>query len=491
MDTRRTQPRASIPSRTPTSTLLAVLLLGAAYGTAGAQVTAITGGTLIDGTGAAPVDGAVVVVRGGTIECAGAARTCTVPPDAERVDATGRWVIPGLVDAHVHYSQTGWADGRPDALDLRDRFPYDSTVHWLEENPRTLGRSYLCSGVTATFDVGGYPWTWDLRAWSDSSRSMPHVEAAGPLLSTRDHWVNLPAERQFIHIPTDSAVDVGADYLVANGTSAIKVWFLVGSRSDTAALRARMETTAAHARAAGVPLIVHATGLWDAKVAVANGASLLVHSVEDQPVDDEFLDLARRAGTIYTPTLTVRDGYVQLATRGFDPAPYGDALACVDPETLAKARLTDSLPGGVSGARADAYRERVATGAATMAANLRRVRDAGIPIAMGTDAGNPFTLHGPAVFPEMEAMAAAGMTPTEVLTAATSVAARAMGRLDDFGTVEAGKAADLVVLDADPLADVANVRRIHAVMRAGHLLDRSALEERSSPVSPEMDGGGA
>jgi len=458
--------------------LVATAGAGVSAGRLGAQTTAIVGATVLDGTGAEPVSDGVVLVVEGRIACVGTAGDCPVPPGAERVDASGRWVVPGLIDAHVHYSQTGWADGRPDALDVRDRFPYERTVEWLEENPDLLGQAYLCSGVTATFDVGGYPWTWGLRRWSDTSTTMPHIEAAGPLLSTIDHWLNLPAERQFLHIANDSSVTVGADYLVANGTSAVKVWFLVGSQVDTAALRTLMERAGARARDAGIPLIVHATGLWDAKVAVANGASLLVHSVEDTLVDGEFLDLARDAGTIYTPTLVVFDGYLQLATRAFDPGPYGDLLGCVDPTSLEKAQLTDSLPGGLTPDRADAYRTRREEGAATMAANLRRIRDAGIPIATGTDAGNPLTLHGPAIFLEMEAMAAAGLTPMEVLISSTAVAARAMGRGADLGTLEPGKVADLVILDADPLADVRNLRRIHAVMRGGSLVPHDRLRFR-------------
>jgi imidazolonepropionase-like amidohydrolase len=439
---------------------------------------ALVGGTLIDGTGAAPVPGAVVVVRDGRIACAGSAVDCPIPGDARRVDVTGRWITPGLIDGHVHYSQTGWADGRPDALDLRERYPYPETVHWLETHPDALGRGYLCAGVTATFDVGGYPWTWNLRARSDTSVAMPHVEAAGPLLSTRDHWLNLPGERQFLHIPDDSAVQAGVDYLVANGTSAVKVWFLVGPQSDTAALRQRLETAAAGARHAGVPLIVHATGLWEATVAVENGAHLLVHSVDDAPVDDRFLDAARSAGTFYNPTLVVRDGYVQLAARRFEADPYGDGLACVDSTSLAKARETDAVPGAPPADQLEAYRQRVAEGRATMEANLRRVRDAGIPVILGTDAGNPLTLHGPSVQLELEAMAAAGLSPTEVLVAATRDAARAMGRGSDLGTVEAGKVADLLVLEGDPLADVLSWRRIERVMRGGRLYERAELAYR-------------
>lgn len=467
------------------SLLLFALFLsgGLAVGGAGAQQAApapvaLIGGTLIDGTGAPPVPDAVVVVRDGRIQCAGPAGDCRVPGDARRIDATGRWVTPGLIDGHVHYSQTGWADGRPDALDVRERYPYAETVHWLETHPEVLGRNYLCSGVTATFDVGGYPWTWDLRAWSDTSTSMPHVEAAGPLLSTRDHWVNLPAERQFLHIPDDSAVEAGVDYVVANETSAVKVWFLVGSQSDTAALRQRMETTAARAHEAGVPLIVHATGLWDATVAVENGAHLLVHSVEDQPVDERFLRAAREAGTLYNPTLVVRDGYVQLAARQLVGGVYGDGMDCVDPTSYAKARETADLPGGVPAERLPAYLERVSEGRRVMEANLRRVHEAGIPVVMGTDAGNPLTLHGPAVYLEMEAMAVAGLSPMEVLVSATRNGARAMGREADLGTVEAGKVADLLVLGADPLADVANFRSVESVVRGGRVWEREELEWR-------------
>src|SRR5206468_3979716 len=118
-------------------------------------------------------------------------------------------------------------------------------------------------------------------------------------------------------------------------------------------------------------------------------ARLLVHSVEDLPVDDAFITATKAAGTIYLPTLVVYDGYVQLRARHFDAEKYGNTLACVDPATRAKAFLTDSVPGAL----ADTTMQRVRRGAVQrsqiMAANLKRVHDADIPIAMGTDAGNP------------------------------------------------------------------------------------------------------
>jgi imidazolonepropionase-like amidohydrolase len=102
-----------------------------------------------------------------------------------------------------------------------------------------------------------------------------------------------------------------------------------------------------------------------------------------------------------------------------------------------------------------------------MDANLMRVYHAGIPIVMGTDAGNPLTLHGPAIYAELEAMQHAGMPSGQIIVAATSNGARAMGREREFGTVEPGKLADLVLVGADPTRDVANLRRLRWVVRGG------------------------
>jgi penicillin G amidase len=471
------------------------LLLGAGFAgpfpvVSAPEPVALVGATLIDGRGGAPAADAVVVVRGGRIECAGARAACPVPDDARVVDVRGRWLMPGIVDAHVHYSQTGWADGRPDALDMRRRFPYERTVAALRD-PTRFYRAHLCAGVTATFDVGGYPWTWDLRTRSDTAVDAPHVAAAGPLLSTRDHWLNMPAERQFLHIATDSAVLDGAAYLAANRTDAIKVWFIHGATApDSADWTRRVRLAGDAARAAGIPLIVHATALWQAKHALHAGAQLLVHGVGDREVDDEFIALARRNGTVYTPTLVVTDGYRQLRARHFEHELYGESLRCVDPATLARAFLTDSLPGAVSPAVAARARETAAQRFELEAANVRRVHAAGIPIAMGTDAGNPLTLHGPSVYLEMEALQRAGLTAMEVIVAATRNGALAMNRLDDLGTIEAGKSADLVVLAADPTADIRHVRRVEQVMRGGRLHARAALEWRSGSAPAELTGSG-
>jgi imidazolonepropionase-like amidohydrolase len=216
-------------------------------------------------------------------------------------------------------------------------------------------------------------------------------------------------------------------------------------------------------------LIVHATGLAEAKEALRAGAKLLVHSVDDHPVDDEFIRLAKESGAVYCPTLTVARGYVKMyeaASHRQAPA-VDDPNKCLDPQTLARVAETAQVYAPITAEAVKARGARVAERERVSAANLKRVAEAGIPIAMGTDAGNPMTLHGPSVYAEMEAMQAAGLTPAQVLTASTRGGARAMGREKDFGTVEKGKLADLLVVAGDPLADVANLRKVRYVVRGG------------------------
>jgi imidazolonepropionase-like amidohydrolase len=392
------------------------------------------------------------------------------------VSARNKWIIPGLIDTHVHFSQTGWVDGRPDALDLREQHPYEQVEAELHAKPERFFRSYLCSGVTSAFDVGGYPWTLELQGRTAGSTSAPRVMAAGPLLSTIDFWLNLPDQRQFIYMADEATVRQAVRAHKAWGAAAIKVWYIMPPQPpDTARVSALVHAACDEARKVGLPLIVHATGLWEAKDALRAGAHVLVHSVWSAPVDDEFIALAQRAGAIYVPTLTVPDGYRQVAARHF--ARDRQPLECVDPATRTKALATDTVALATRPPAAT-LAERTTRTAASLAlgqANLSRVFKAGIPVALGTDAGNPLTLHGASVFMELEAMQASGLPPRDVLVAATRNAARASG-LDSTGTVTAGGVADLLVLDADPLTDVRNIRQIALVVRRGEIYTRHELK---------------
>jgi imidazolonepropionase-like amidohydrolase len=466
--------------------LASVLLIGWAFafelrGQVAEESLVLEGVHLVDGTGADVRENARVVITGETISCIGDASSCAAPPNARRIDLSGKWILPGLVDAHVHFAQTGWFDGRPDALDFRDLMPYEQVQAEQKSHPERYYRAYLCSGVTAVFDVGGYPWSWGLRDPAEHDPGAPHVAAAGPLVThaPRD-LLNLPGERQMLDLSSEDAGRAAVRYMAAFRSDAVKVWFLPVREGEETAIDARVLAVGEEATRHRLPLIVHATSLREAKVALRAGARLLVHGIDDAPLDDEFLELARKNGTIYTPTLVVSDGYLRMyeAAKGMAQPRLDDPHRCLDPGTRKKILDSANL-GSHPSVRAFArdlaeYRNRLGTSYETKIRNLRKVYEQGLPIAVGTDAGNPGTLHGPSIYSELEAMQEAGIRPRDLLVMATKNGAKAMGR-DDIGTVAAGKIADLIVLSENPLADVRALRSLTHVIRAGKIQPIEAL----------------
>ena len=458
-----------------TKTLLTSIVLSAFISiSASAQTLALVGGTLVDPR-AASTPNASVVVRDGRIACAGTRAKCPPPAGARVVDLSGKFITAGLIDAHVHYSQTGWVDGRPDAVDLRSEFPYDSTVASLQQDPARFDRAWLCSGVTAVFDVGGFPFTMPMARMHESNPLAPRMAAAGPLLTSRAHWLNLPFIQQFVPMTNDSLVRATVSGVAYMRGSAIKVWYLQLADSLQPHARDMLMIAGEAAAKARKPLIVHATQLPRAKEALAAGAKVLVHSVETAEIDDEFIAAAKKNGTIVIPTLSVREGYADVGLGRSPAARY--PLECVD--RITRAKLERVIPEATRSRLAGVARSGTwETQRKTIDVNLLKMRAAGIPIAMGTDAGNPGTAHGPSVYREMEAMQEAGMTAREVLLSSTLVAARAMGREADLGSLDQGKLADATIFDADPSANISNARKVSMVMRGGVLYQRADLLEK-------------
>lgn len=471
------------------STILSTILATAGFtlalaGPGLAQTTALTGATVIDGTGAAATTDGVVLVEGDRLTCVGSAADCAIPPGARRIDLSGHYITPGLVDAHVHFSQTGWIDGRPDGLSAPDLYPYIETSRYNRDHPERWFRSYLCSGITAVFDVGGHPWTTKLPARAENDPDAVHVRAAGPLITHATRTALMANEEMYTFLPMDTPGEVTASVakLVEMGSTAAKVWYLRPPAERRQELDARLMQIGAEARAAGLDLIVHATSLREARMALKAGAKMLVHSVQDEYVDEDFLELLRRNDAVYAPTLVV-GGFWTRAMGSIAlnlPPEIDDPNGCVDPGTRAKLQQTAELQALLPAARRspEAFYSRLERGGmsrAIMNENLRRVHAAGVTIATATDAGNPLTLHGPSIYNEMEAMQAAGIPALEIVVMSTHNGAVAMNRLDDFGTLEAGKIADLIVLAEDPNEDVRAFRTLTHVMRAGVLREQGEL----------------
>lgn len=437
------------------------------------SVRALVGGTLVN-PDAPPVDDSVVLIEGDVIRAAGPASEVEVPDGASVIDVSGRYVMPGLVDGHVHFFQSGGLYTRPDVIDLRDVRPYEEELRLIRERLPDTFRRYLASGVTSVVDVGGPMWNLDVRARADTNAMAPTVVTAGPLISSVQPDELTTDDPPILKIESPEAAREEVRRQVDAGVDLIKIWYIVPGGETPAAFRPIAEATIDEAHGAGLRVAVHATQLETARAAVEAGADVLVHSVFNEAVDEGFIELLLDNDVIYTPTLMVSERYRETFTQQLDLTPAEHRLAQKDvvnslfdartlPDSLLPARLKQAMQNP-SPIPADT----------TAIRNLGRLHEAGVTIAAGTDAGNIGTPHGPALTREFELMRAAGLSPQEVLYTATVGGARLMGR-DDLGRIEAGMQADLVVLRSNPLDDLQHVADVETVVRRGTIIHRDAL----------------
>ena len=288
----------------------------------------------------------------------------------------------------------------------------------------------------------------------------------------------------FLPMDNDKEVLANVAHLKSIGAAAVKVWFLKPTAEREKELDNRLMLVGELARKAGLPLIVHSTGLREAKVALRAGAKMLVHSVEDKLVDQEFIDLLLKKDAVYAPTLIVGSNWTRAmaSVATGKPIEVDDPNSCVDNAIINRIihpeLLTPALGGHISLERAEKMLKDAARTPSIMHANLLTVFSAGAHVVTATDAGNPLTLHGPSIYLEMEAMQEAGLTPIQIITSATLKGAEAMGIESKTGTLEVGKLADLIVMTEDPREDIANFRSLSHVMRMGVIKAQSDLKVR-------------
>lgn len=442
-----------------------------------APAIAIVGVTVVnperDGADKAVAD-ATVVVRGDHIAAVGPRGSTPVPAGAKQIDGRGRWLIPGLIDGHVHFFQSGNLYTRPDAADFNAVAPYAQEVARNQARLPATFKVWLASGVTSVIDIGGPFWNFDMRDIANRTAEAPRVEVAGPLISMVDRVKLDLGDPPIVKIESPEAARALVARELARKPDFIKVWFIHQPGDDIEKQIAIVKAAGDAAHAAGLRLAVHATELDTAKGALRAGADYLVHSVFDEPIDDEFIAMMKKNHAILCPTLFVRNGYAYALSNRWQATPDEQRLA--DPQILAAMHdldhvARDKIPPRVAKLMAD--KPPIDPPTVSMQ-NLEKLWDAGIPIAMGTDAGNIGTLHGPSVFREMALMQDAGLTPLQVLRSATTNGAKAMGRAD-LGAIAAGKLADLVLLDADPLASAANLSHAEKVIKGGVVYDPKAL----------------
>jgi imidazolonepropionase-like amidohydrolase len=400
-----------------------------------------------------------------------------IPDYLTAVDVSGKWIVPGLIDAHIHYFQSGGLYTRPDVIDLRAWRPYEKEMAAIDADLDETFRRYLASGVTSVVDVGGGYWNFNVREKANQQLYAPRTAVAGPLVSTVSRPQMDIGDPPIIEVESPEMARELVRKQLEYEPDLIKIWFIVPRDGNFTPNLPIIEATIEEAHAAGVRVAVHATQLEAARASVKAGADVLVHSVDDEAVDEEFVALVRESGAIYTSTLIVREGYDDVLGGNVRLTDVERELG--DPDVVT---TWSEVPLGDDAEEIRARRRaRLERTMPVMQKNLKAMQEGAAIVAVGTDAGNIGTLHGPAIHREFELMAEAGLTPREILVNATRNAALVFAAEPEMGTIEKGKFADLLVLDADPLADVANLQRIHRVVKGGVALDPADI----LPPSPE------
>jgi imidazolonepropionase-like amidohydrolase len=450
--------------------------------TAQAETIALVNGTLINPGTSQIVQNATIVIDGNRIAAAGDAKTITAPTGTRVIDCKGKFILPGYIDTHVHFFQSGDLYTRPDAVDLTKVRPYADEIAWIKKNlPDTFAR-YLRSGITSVVDVGGPFWNFEVRKTANATAKAPRVAVAGPLISSVSREKLDLGDPPIVKIDTPKQAREFVRKLSAQNPDLIKIWYIVDKGYPVESFRPIVRATIEESHARKLRVAVHATELETARAAVEEGADVLVHSVTDKEVDDAFVKLLKEHQTILTPTLVVFERYGRTFANKLNLTPEEKAWG--NPEVIATLDVTklphDQLPERIKTALADpnAALDRIKKGQDVALKNLKTLEDAGVIIAAGTDAGNIGTIHGPALFREFQLMKEAGLTPMQILQCATANAAKLFGgdTSAHLGRIENGYFADLVILNSNPLDDIAHASDVDTVIKNGVLYSIRSLE---------------
>jgi imidazolonepropionase-like amidohydrolase len=380
----------------------------------GAEVVAIIGATVFDGAGAPPRL-ANVVIRDGRIAAVGPG--VKAPRGARVIDAKGEALLPGFYDLHTHWTPSGMPGTTPQ-----------------------IAAAYVSSGVTTVSDFNAAPESFAPRRRWLAGLVAPHVNFAARMSTPGGHgadwadsnttkWVNTPeAARAAVRVIAPYKPDLikaftdGWRYGVAPDNTSMDEWTLAALVDE------------AHKN--GLKVFTHTVTVDRGEAAGRAKVDVITHSLQDRPLDAEAMAAIKAGGTSDTPTLAV-----------YEPGKAGQSRDMNDPKVKQSFQKFDYALG-----------------------NAKALHDAGVTIALGTDAGMPGTPHGVSTLHEMELMVRAGLTPSEALIAGTAMSAKVIGQLDDRGTIEVGKRADLVLIKGEPWKTIEDVRKTDRVFIDGKLV---------------------
>jgi imidazolonepropionase-like amidohydrolase len=415
---------------------------------------------------------ATVVINGEKIEhvAMGKQDAATL---GKQISCVGKFILPGYIDTHVHFFQSANLFTRPDGADLNGVRLYKDEVAWIKSHLDDAFARYIRCGITSVVDVGGPMWNFEVRKKANATAKAPRVAVAGPLISSVSREKLDLGDPPIVKIETPDQAREFVRKLAEQKPDLVKIWYIVDKDHPVNSFRPIVRATIKESHAHKISVAVHATELETARAAAEEGADVLVHSVIDKPVDDVFVRLLKDRHIILCPTLVVFERYGRTFSHQLNLTPEEQAWG--NPEVIASLDVTkipqDKLPQRIKDALADpkAVLDRINKTYAVALPNLKKLEDAGVTIAAGTDAGNIGTIHGPALFREFQLMKQAGLTPVQILQCATANAAKLFGGDTGahIGKVENGNFADLVILNSNPLDDIAHASDIDSVIKNG------------------------
>ena len=437
------------------------------------EILALTGASIIDGNGGPPLEGAALVIRGREITAIGP--TSDIPPGARILYLAGKTLLPGLIDAHIHIGGSG--GGSADPREFTPTAVENSLL------------SYLKFGVTSVYDMAAHP---SLNAMKSALTS---GELIGPRLYGNGFGITAPGSHPIrlitelglldylgpFYFQVDSVADAreAVRRIRAEQVDGIKIFHSRAeagtTRFDADMDKLRPEILQAlieEAHARGLKVYAHTSFPSEAKEFVAAGGDVVVHSIHMAETGAvEVLELMAEHGVTYIPTLAVFEGDYTLEPDLFLSRQLHDKVWDV---LLASVTAPNSVAlayRDVSGLINDRKRSLEVS-----MVNLGRALEAGVRIAMGSDAGNAGMLHGATVLRELQLMHEAGMTPMQVIVAATRNGAEVIGQGQNLGTLEVGKLADIIVVNGDPLADLSALGNVELVILNGNIIEPGKLE---------------
>jgi imidazolonepropionase-like amidohydrolase len=370
-----------------------------------AGMTVIAGATVFDGTGAAPRV-ADVIVRDGRIAQVGS--KLRRPRGARVIDARGLALTPGFYDVHTHWTPAGAPATTPQ-----------------------IATAYVTAGVTTVADYHQSPESWAPRRDWLATLAAPHVAMTARISTPGGHGADWADTNTTRWITTPESARAAIREVIPYKPDLIKAftdgWRYGVSPDNTSMNEDALAALADEAHKNGLRVTTHTVTVDRGEVAARAKVDIIGHSLQDRDLDDEAVAIIKQSGLSYAATLAV-----------YEPVKPGQK----PPADVNSPRVLQSF-------RKFEFALR----------NVKRLHDAGVPIALGTDAGMPGTPHGASTLHEMELLVKAGLTPAQALVAGTANSARALGVIADRGTIEPGKRADLVLIDGAPWRDIADVRK--------------------------------